>query len=263
MVVIRADLHLHSPMYFFLFHLSFLDICYSSVTVPKMLKNFVADEKTISLHGCIVQMSLILLMACTEVFMLSAMAYDRYAAICDPLHYVRTMNKQVRIRLVCSAWLVSVLYALINTVPVLHLLFCGTKKVNNFSCELPSLLEVSCTETFINKMSYLTSVIIFSLIPLSIILVSYICIISTILRICFAKGRGKAFSTCSSHLTVVVLYNGAALFRYLRPNSASLVVLDRLVSIQYSILTPMLNPFIYSLRNKEVKVALGNILGKM
>ncbi|XP_059570387.1 olfactory receptor 2D3-like [Alligator mississippiensis] len=262
MVVIRADPHLHTPMYFFLFHLSFLDICSSSVTVPKMLQNFMADEKTISFPGCITQMSLILLVSCTEIFILSAMAYDRYAAICDPLHYVRTMNKQVCIRFVGGAWLISIFHALTNTDPVLHLNFCGPKDVNNFSCELPSLLEVSCTETFISKMTFLTSVMLLSLTAFCITLVSYICIISTILRIRSAEGRVRAFSTCSSHLTVVVLYYGAGLFRYLRPSSASSVVTDRLFSIQYSILTPMLNPIIYSLRNKEVKAALGNILGK-
>ncbi|XP_014382279.1 olfactory receptor 8S1-like [Alligator sinensis] len=261
--VIKADPHLHTPMYFFLFHLSFLDICYSSVTVPMMLQNFVRDKKTISLHGCLAQMSLILLVACTEIFMLSAMAYDRYAAICDPLHYGGIMTKQICIRLVAAAWLISVLYAMINTAPVLHLHFCGPKEVNNFSCELPSLLEVSCTAIITSKMTFLTSAMIVGLTSFSITLVSYICIISTILRIRSAKGRSKAFSTCSSHLTVVVLYYGAALFRYLRPSSASSVVLDRLFSIQYSILTPMLNPIIYSLRNREVKAALGNLLGKM
>ncbi|XP_025048502.1 olfactory receptor 1009-like [Alligator sinensis] len=263
MVVIRADPHLHTPMYFFLFHLSFLDICYSSVTAPKMLQNFLADETPISYHGCIAQMSLILLGASAEVFILSAMAYDRYAAICDPLHYQGTMNKQVRIRLVGGAWLIGIFYALTNTVPVLHLHFCGPNELDNFSCELPSLLEVACTETFTSTMTFLTSALFVTLASFSISLVSYICIISTILRIRSAEGRSKAFSTCSSHLTVVILCYGSALFRYLRPSSASSVALDRIFSIQYSVLTPMLNPIIYSLRNKDVKAALGNILGKI
>ncbi|XP_019345362.2 olfactory receptor 8S1-like [Alligator mississippiensis] len=263
MVVIRADPHLHTPMFFFLFHLSFLDICYSSVTIPKMLQNFLAAKKIISLPFCIAQMSLILVMACTEAFILSAMAYDRYAAICDPLRYVHTMNKQVHIRLVGGAWMISILYALTNTVPVLHLHFWGPNEVNDFSCELPSLLELSSTDTFISKMTFLTSIMIVSLSSFFITLFSYICIISTILRICSSKGRSKAFSICSSRLTVIVLYYAAALFRYLRPNSASSVVLDRLFSIQYSILTPMLNPIIYSLRNKEVKAALWNKLMKI
>ncbi|XP_014453217.1 olfactory receptor 8S1-like [Alligator mississippiensis] len=263
MVVIRADHHLDTPMYFFLFHLSFLDICYSSVTVPKMLQNFLAEKKTISVPGCIAQMSLIILVSSTEMLMLSAMAYDRYAAICDPLHYGRTINKQVRISLVGGAWLISIFHAITNTAPVLHLNFCGPKEVNTFSCEFPSLLELSCTETFISKITFFTSAVLVSLVSLSITLVSYIWIISNILKMSSAEGRSKTFSTCSSHLTVVVLYYGAGLFRYLRPRSASSVALDRVFSIQYSILTPMLNPIIYSLRNKEVKAALGNILGKI
>ncbi|XP_014453223.2 olfactory receptor 5V1-like [Alligator mississippiensis] len=263
MVVIMAAPHLHTSMYFLLSHLSFLDICYTSVTVPKMLQNFLVEKKTISFDGCLAQMSSILLVSCTELFILSAMAYDRYAAICDPLRYLRTMNKQVHIRLVGGSWLVSILYAQINTVPMLHLHFCGPKEVNNFSCEPPSLLKVSCTETFISKMTLFTSAMILGLTCFSITLVSYICIISTILRIHSAKGRGKAFSTCSSHLSVDVLYYGAGMFRCLRPTPASSVILDRLFSIQYSILTPMLNPIIYSLRSKEVKAALGNILWKI
>ncbi|XP_014379128.1 olfactory receptor 8S1-like [Alligator sinensis] len=263
MVVIKADAHLHTPMYFFLFHLSYLDICFSSVTVPKMLQNFLAERKTISFPGCIAQMSIILLVGCAEVFMLSVMAFDRYAAICDPLRYFGTMNNQVRIRLVGGAWLITIVFALINTAPVLNLHFCGPTEVNNFSCEFPSLLQLSRTETFISKMTFLTTTMLASLTSFSITLVSYICIISTILKIRSAEGRGKAFSTCSSHLTVVVLYYGAALFRYLRPSSSSSVALDRLFSIQCSILTPMLNPIIYSLRNKEVKAALGIILGKI
>ncbi|XP_014379124.1 olfactory receptor 8S1-like [Alligator sinensis] len=263
MVVVRADHHLDTPMYFFLFHLSFLDICYSSVTVPKMLQNFLVEKKTISVPGCIAQISLIILVSSTEMLMLSAMAYDRYADICDPLHYGRTINKQVCISLVGGAWLISIFHAITNTVPVLHLHFCGPKEVNTFSCEFPSLLELSCTETFISKITFLTSAVLVSLVSLSIILVSYIWIISNILKMSSAEGRSKTFSTCSSHLTVVVLYYGAGLFRYLRPHSASSVALDRVFSIQYSILTPMLNPIIYSLRNKEVKAALGNILGKI
>ncbi|XP_025069038.1 olfactory receptor 1052-like [Alligator sinensis] len=252
MVVIRSDPHLHTPMYFFLFHFSFIDIGYSSVTVPKMLQNFWADKKTISFHACIIQMSLLLLGARAEVFMLSAMAYDRYIAICDPLHYEETKNKQVCIRLVGGTCLISILNAVTNTIPVLHLHFCGPNELNHFSCEFPSLLQLSCTDTFINKMIFLISAMLVCLTPLSIILVSYLCIISTILRIRSAEGQSKAFSTCSSHLTVVVLYYGAGLFRHLRPSSASSVVLVRLFSIQYSILTPMLNPIIYSLRNKEI-----------
>ncbi|XP_034642743.1 olfactory receptor 5V1-like [Trachemys scripta elegans] len=190
------------------------------------------------------------------------MAHDRYEAICNPLHYMRIMNKYVCSQLVIGAWIVGFIYALINTLPLLNAHFCGTNKINHFSCEPPPVLDLSCSDTFTNKLLLHTSAMLVGLITFSFNLVSYIHIISTILRIRSAEGRRKAFSTCSSHLIVVVLFYSTGLFRYLRPNSASLEVLDRLFSIQYSILTPMLNPIIYSLKNREVQAALGKILGK-
>ncbi|XP_034642636.1 olfactory receptor 1009-like [Trachemys scripta elegans] len=261
MLVIKTDPHLHFPMYFFLFHLSFLDVCYSSVTLPNMLKIFITDKNTISFNGCIAQMCFILLTGCTEIFMLSAMAYDRYAAICHPLQYATTMNIQVCSQLVGGAWSISLFYSLVNTIPVSYLHFCGPNQVSGFSCELPSVLDLSCMKTLLNEMVFIASAAILGLIAFPPTVISYIHIISTILRIRSVEGRRKAFSTCSSHLIVVTLYYGTALFRYLRPNSASSVVLDRVLSIQYGILTPMLNPIIYSLKNKEVKTALKRILG--
>nr|XP_006135772.2 olfactory receptor 5V1-like [Pelodiscus sinensis] len=261
MLVIKTDPHLHTPMYFFLFHLSILDICYSSITLPNMLKIFLTDEKTISFNGCLVQMYFILLTGCTEIFMLSAMAYDRYAAICHPLHYATTMNLHVCSQLVGGAWSISFIYSLVNTVPVSYLQFCGPNQVSGFSCELPSLLDLSCTETLINEIVFTSSAAILGLIAFPPTLISYVRIISTILWMRSVESRRKAFSTCSSHLIVVTLYYGTALFRYLRPNSASSVVLDRVLPIQYGILTPMLNPLIYSLKNKEVKTALRSMLG--
>ncbi|XP_067391431.1 olfactory receptor 5V1-like [Emydura macquarii macquarii] len=247
-------------MYYFLFHLSFLDICYSSVTLPNTLKSFLTDEKAISFNGCIAQMFFILLTGCTEIFMLSAMAYDRYIAICDPLRYPTTLNTRVCRQLVGAAWSISLVYSVMNTLPVSYLRFCGPSQVSGFSCELPSLLDLSCTETLINEIIFLSLASILVLIAFPPTIISYIYIISTILRIRSVEGRQKAFSTCSSHLIVVTLYYGTALFRYLRPKSASSVVLDRVLSIQYGILTPMLNPIIYSLKNKEVKRALRSIL---
>nr|XP_005313388.2 olfactory receptor 1440-like [Chrysemys picta bellii] len=189
------------------------------------------------------------------------MAYDRYAAICNPLRYSRTMSKRVCSQLVAGAWLIGSLYALINTLPLLDLHFCGPNAINHFSCELPSLVALSCSETFTNDMVFLTSALTVGLVSFSLTLGSYIYILTTILRIRSVEGRRKAFSTCSSHLIVVGLCYGTGLFRYFRPNSVSSVVLDGLVSIQYSILTPMLNPLIYSLKNKEVKAALRRLLG--
>ncbi|XP_067405237.1 olfactory receptor 8S1-like, partial [Emydura macquarii macquarii] len=262
MGLIRADPCLSTPMYFFLFHLSLSDISFSSVTVPTMLMNSLAEVKRISVPGCIAQIFFSLLAGGSEVFILAAMAQDQDAAICDPLHYMRIMNKDVCCQLVMGAWILGFIYASINALPLLNVHFCGPNKINHFSCELPPLLDLSCTETFSNKLLLHTSAMLDGLITFSFNLVSYIHIISTILRIRSTEGRHKAFSTCSSHLTVVVLFYGTGLFRCLRPNLASSEVMDTLFSIQYSILTPMLNPIIYSLKNKEVKASLGKISEK-
>ncbi|XP_039357870.1 olfactory receptor 8S1-like [Mauremys reevesii] len=262
MAVIRADSHLHTPMYFFLFHLSFVDICYSSVMVPKMLMNFLAEHKTISVNGCIAQIFFFILSAGNEAFILSAMAYDRYAAICDPLHYMQTMSKGICVQLVSGAWTTNFFYALLNTVFALKLHFCGPNQISHFSCELPPLLQLSCTDTLTNQVVLLTSALVFGLSSFLLILISYIHIISTILKIRSAEGRRKAFSTCSSHLIVVGLLYVTGFLQYTKPSSVSSVVLDEIFSIQYSILTPMLNPIVYTLKNKEVKTALRNILGK-
>uniref|UniRef100_A0A8C4YP62 Olfactory receptor n=1 Tax=Gopherus evgoodei TaxID=1825980 RepID=A0A8C4YP62_9SAUR len=261
MVVIRANSHLHTPMYFFLFHLSFVDICYSSVTMPNALRNFLAAHKTISVNGCIAQIFFILLSA--ESFILSAMAYDRYAAICDPLRYMERMRKGICVLLVSGAWTTGFFYALLNTVFTLKLHFCGSNQIHHFSCELPPLLQLACTETLTNQVVLLTSVVIFGSISFLLTLISYIYIISTILRIRSAEGRHKAFSTCSSHLIVVGLLYLTGFLQYTKPSSVSSVLLDEIFSIQYSVLTPMLNPIIYSLKNKEVKTALRKTLGKL
>ncbi|XP_065271609.1 olfactory receptor 5V1-like [Emys orbicularis] len=262
MVVIRTDPHLHTPMYFFLSHLSFVDICYSSATVPNMLVYFLAEHKTISVNSCIAQVFFIFLLAAPEIFILSAMAFDRYTAICDPLCYMNTMNKGICVQLVSGAWAIGFIDALLNTVFALKLHFCGPNQISHFSCELPSLLHLSCTETFTNEVVLLTSIAIFGSSSFLFTLVSYIHIISTIRRIRSAEGRRKAFSTCSSHLIVVGLLYLTAFFQYTKPRSVSSVVLDEMFSIQYSIFTPMLNPIVYCLKNKEVKTAVGKMLGK-
>ncbi|XP_034643678.1 olfactory receptor 1009-like [Trachemys scripta elegans] len=262
MLVVRADSHLHTPMYFFLFHLSFVDICYSSAIVPKMLVNFLAEHKTISVNGCLAQMFFIFLPAGAEIFILSAMAYDRYAAICDPLRYMNTMSKGICVLLVSGAWAIGFIDALLNTVLALRLHFCGFNQIHHFSCELPPLLQLSCTDTFTNQVVLFTSVVILGSSSFLFTLISYIHIICTILRLRSAEGKRKAFSTCSSHLMVVGLLYLTAFFQYTKPSSVSSVALDEMVSIQYSILTPMLNPIIYSLKNKEVKTAVGKMLGK-
>ncbi|XP_032651578.1 olfactory receptor 5G9-like [Chelonoidis abingdonii] len=263
MVVIRADSHLHTPMYFFLFHLSFVDICYSSVRVPNTLRNFLAEHKTIYVNGCIAQMFFILLSGAAESFILSAMTYDRYAAICDPLSYMEKMRKGICVQLVSGAWTTGFFYALLNTVFTLKLHFCGSNQIHHFSCELPPLLQLACTETLTNQVVLLTSFVIFGSISFLFVLISYVYMISTILRIRCAEGRHKAFSTCSSHPIVVVLLYLTGFFQYTKPISVSSVVLDEIFSIQYSVLTPMLNSIIYSLKNKEVKTGLRKTLGKL
>ncbi|XP_050791891.1 olfactory receptor 2F1-like [Gopherus flavomarginatus] len=262
MVVIRANSHLHTPMYFFLFHLSFVDICYSSVTMPNTLRNFLAAHKTISVNGCIAQIFFLLLSGGAEILILSAMAYDRYTAICDPLHYMERMSNGICVQLVSGAWTIRFFHALLNTVFTFNLHFCGPNEISHFSCELPPLLQLSCTDTLTNQVVLLTSVVIFASSAFLLTLISYINIISTILKIRSAEGRRKAFSTCSSHLIVVGLFYMTGFLQYTKPRSVSSVVLDEIFSTEYSILTPVLNPIIYSLKNKEVKTAAGKMLGK-
>ncbi|CAM4643429.1 unnamed protein product [Lepidochelys olivacea] len=190
------------------------------------------------------------------------MAYDRYAAICDPLHYTEMLSKGICVQLVSGAWTIGFLYALLNTVFTFKLHFCGPNEIRHFSCELPPLLQLSCTDTFTNQVVLLTSAVMLGAISFLLTLISYIHIISTILRMSSVQGKQKTFSTCSSHMIVVGLLYLGAFIQYTKPSSVSSVALDEMVSIQYSILTPMLNPIIYSLKNKEVKTALRNILCK-
>ncbi|XP_025048498.1 olfactory receptor 5V1-like [Alligator sinensis] len=262
MLVIQADPHLHTPMYFFLGNLSFIDICYSSVTIPKMLQTFLVERKTISFSGCITQVFFFVFFATAEGLILTAMAYDRYIAICQPLHYAAVMKNWVHVQLTCSAWITGFFYSLLNTLLTMDLQFCGPSIINHFSCELPQLFKLSCSDPFTNKMVIFTVGISLWGGAFLITLSSYVCIISTILRLQSVEGKRKAFSTCSSHLTVVILYYGPILFRYLKPTTQNSEDQDKCISMIYSILTPMLNPVIYSLRNQEVKRALGNVFGK-
>ncbi|KAM3821138.1 olfactory receptor 5BS1-like [Vipera latastei] len=260
MMIMVVTTYLPSPMYFFLAHLAFLDICFSSATVPKLLVMFYAGQ-TISYSACFSQMFFVFLMGTTEHYILAAMAYDRYAAICKPLHYVQIMNKAFCRVLVGGAWATSFLCSTINVLPILRLSFCGPNIIRHFSCEFPNLLALSCSETFLNKLAFFTTGSAFAGSSLIIILLSYIHIISTILKLNSTEAKRKTFSTCSAHLIVVALYYSTGCFRYMRPNSASSIIVDELFSIQYGISTPMINPLIYSLKNREVKVAIKKLLG--
>ena len=259
-LIIKADSRLHTPMYFFLGHLSFLDLSFSSVTVPKMLQNFLSQKKSISVWGCITQSFFFLLYGCAEASLLSAMAYDRYAAVCHPLLYTVVMNRPLCASMVCAAWLVGLLNSLVNHLFIHKLHFCGPNTVSHFFCELPSLFPLSCADPTANEFLLSGSSAFLGLLTLPLILLSYSRIISAVLNIHSSEGQGKAYSTCSSHLTVVLLFYVTALFRYISPASGS--VLERVVSIQYSVITSLLNPLIYSLKNQEVKAALQRMLRK-
>ncbi|XP_077726400.1 olfactory receptor 5BS1-like [Canis aureus] len=257
-LVIRNDSHLKTPMYFFLGHLSFLDLCLSSVTMPKMLQNLLAQKKTISTWGCVTQSFFLIFSGSTEACLLSAMAYDCYAAICHPLLYSVVMNRPLCVGMIIAAWAVGFLNSLPNSLFTYNLHFCGPNVIPHFCCELPSLFPLSCTDATANEVLLAGSCALLGFVTLPLILFSYSRIISAILVIRSSGGQGKAFSTCSSHLTVVLLYYGTALFRYMTPLSGS--KLEQVVSIQYSVITSLLNPLIYSLKNQEVKAALHKML---
>ncbi|XP_066485846.1 olfactory receptor 8S1-like [Tiliqua scincoides] len=257
---IRTNAHLQSPMYFFLSHLAVLDVCFSSVTVPRALMNL-CSSRTISYYGCIAQTYFYFFTGSTEVFLLSAMAYDRYAAICKPLYYAQIMNREFCRGLVGGAWAMGFIYSLANTLPLLKLVFCSWNVIRHFSCEFPSLVPLSCTDTFTIWVTFYITFTTLGLLSFVVILVSYIHIISTVLKMHSVEAKRRTFSTCSSHLIVVIFYYSSACFRYLGSSVASSVVLNELLSIQYSIVTPLLNPIIYSLKTKTVKEAIKNLLG--
>ncbi|XP_015270526.1 PREDICTED: olfactory receptor 1052-like [Gekko japonicus] len=259
-MTIRMNPHLHTPMYIFLSYLACLDLAFSSVTVPKMLQNLLEERKAISVKSCITQVFFGLGLIMGEGLLLSVMAYDRFIAISHPLHYTVMMSKRVIAQLLCSALTTGFLYSLLNTLLLLRLHFCGPNVIHHFCCEPPQLFKLSCINPFANHMVIFILGSLLGAIALLITFGSYVRIISAVLRISSAEGKRKAFSTCSSHLTVVVLYYGTLFFRYLKPTSQDFQEQEMAPSVIYFILTPMLNPIIYSLRNQEVKKGLHNIM---
>ncbi|XP_038251769.1 olfactory receptor 2G3-like [Dermochelys coriacea] len=252
----RADPTLHTPMYFFLSNLSFLDICYTSATVPVILINFFRYRKTISYAGCMAQLFFLITCAGTECILLAVMAYDRCVAICKPLRYPSIMSKRLCVQLAGFSWLCGLVNSLVHTLLTSAVVICKSDQLSHFFCDVPLLLKLSCSETSVNEaVLHLASALI-GLSPCLFTVVSYGHIISTILKIRSAKGRFKAFSTCTSHLIVVVIFYGTSNFNYNRPSSGYSLDIDTMVSSLYCIVTPMLNPVIYSFRNKEVKGAL-------
>ncbi|XP_039353344.1 olfactory receptor 12-like [Mauremys reevesii] len=260
-LTITANSRLHTPMYFLLMNLSLLDLCYSSVIAPRAAVNFLTDAKIISYRGCATQLFFFALFVSTEAFILTAMAYDRYTAICNPLLYPTTMSKPVCIQLVIGSYLCASVNAMVQTSFTFTLRFCGSNEIDHFFCDVLPLLTLSCTDTYINQMVLfaLSSVIIVS--TALIILVSYVYIISAVLQTRCATGRHKTFSTCTSHMVAVSLFYGTVSFMYAQPSSLSFPDQSKVVSVFYTLVIPMLNPFIYSLRNKDVKEALRRTIG--
>ncbi|XP_006032290.2 olfactory receptor 5AR1-like isoform X1 [Alligator sinensis] len=259
-ILIQSDSYLHTPMYYFLSNLSFLDLCYSSAIAPKMLANFLSHSKTISFAGCATQMFLFAAFADAECLVLAAMAYGRYMAICNPLLYTAVMSQRVCISLVAGAYISGSMSSLVHTCFTFTLSFCGSNVINHFFCDIPPLLALSCSNTHINEILLFALCGFIQTSTFVIILVSYAYILFAILRIRSAENRHKAFSTCTSHMTAVTLFYGTLLFMYLRPSSSYALDTDKVVSVFYTVVFPMLNPLIYSLRNKEVKDALRRTL---
>ncbi|XP_029810805.1 olfactory receptor 2A5-like [Suricata suricatta] len=260
--LICLDLRLHTPMYFFLSHLAVIDISYASNNVPKMLANLVNQKRTISFVPCIMQTFLYLGLAATECLILVAMSYDRFVAICHPLHYTVIMSWRVCIVLAITSWVFSFLLTLVHVILVLRLPFCGPHEINHFFCEILSVLKLACADTWLNQVVIFVTCVFILLGPLCLVLVSYSRILLAILRIQSGEGRRKAFSTCSSHLCVVGLYFGSAIVMYMAPKSRHPEEQQKILSLFYSLFNPMLNPLIYSLRNTEVKGALRRVLYK-
>ncbi|KAJ1075013.1 hypothetical protein K5549_006375 [Capra hircus] len=260
--LIRMDPQLHTPMYFFLSHLSFCDLCYSTAIGPKMLVDLFAKNKSIPSYGCALQFLVLCIFVDSECLLLAVMAYDRYRAISSPLLYAVSMSSRVCSLLMAGVYLVGMIDGLINTTLAFHLCFCGSNEINHFFCDVPPLLLISCSDTQVNE---LVIFMIFGLIELSSIsgvLVSYCYIILAVLKIHSAEGRFKAFSTCTSHLTAVAIFQGTLLFMYFRPSSSYSLDEDKMASLFYTLVIPMLNPLIYSLRNKDVKQALEKLKNK-
>ncbi|NXN38794.1 O1020 protein, partial [Rhinoptilus africanus] len=262
-VLIRTNSQLHVPLYFFLSHLSFLDICCSSSIVPKLLSGLLAERNIISFNGCITQFFSFALLGTTEAVLLAVMAYDRYVAIHEPLHYVVAMPHGVCVQLVVGSYTAGCLNALVHTSGLLLLSFCGPNLINHFYCEMPPLLLLSCSDTRLNKVVMVTCVGFIVTTSGLAIVASYACILLTVWSIHSAEGRHKAFSTCTSHLMAVALFYGSAAFLYFHPFSRSTDNQGKTASVFYTLVTPMLNPFIYSLRNKEVRSTLRRAMNKV
>uniref|UniRef100_A0A8C3WE44 Olfactory receptor n=1 Tax=Catagonus wagneri TaxID=51154 RepID=A0A8C3WE44_9CETA len=261
-LLIHTDSRLHTPMYFLLSQLSIMDTIYICITVPKMLQDLLSKEKTISFLGCAVQIFLYLTLIGGEFFLLGLMAYDRYVAVCNPLRYPLLMNRRICLFMVVGSWIGGSLDGFMLTPFTMSFPYCGSRKINHFFCEIPAVLKLSCVDTSLYETLMYACCVLMLLIPISVISVSYTRILLTVHRMNSAEGRRKAFATCSSHIMVVIIFYGAAFYTNVLPHSYHTPEKDKIVSAFYTILTPMLNPLIYSLRNKDVATALRGVMGR-
>uniref|UniRef100_UPI003D7F3108 olfactory receptor family 2 subfamily B member 8E n=1 Tax=Equus caballus TaxID=9796 RepID=UPI003D7F3108 len=258
----HLDPHLHTPMYFFLSNLSFLDLCYTTSIVPQLLVNLSGADKSISFGGCVVQLFISLGLGYTECILLGVMAFDRYVAVCRPLYYTVIIHPRLCLLMASASWMFGVANSLLHTVVIFLLPFCGRKKLDHFFCEIPALLKLACTDiTMIQSEIFFVSALDL-LLPVAFIMFSYGRIIRAILRIKSAAGQRKAFGTCGSHLTVVTLFYGTAIYAYLQPSNNYSQDQGKFIALFYTIVTPMINPLIYTLRNKDVKGAMRKVLWK-
>lgn len=262
-LLIRSDMQLlQAPMYFFLSHLALADLGFTSTTVPKALQNLLSHKKTISYHGCLVQMYFYMFFGNSDSFLLASMAYDRYVAICCPLHYSAIMSRQRCLLLATVSWVIPITHSLLYTLLMSRISFCGSGEIPHFFCDIFPVLEVSCSDSNIIEMLLMTEGVVEILGPFVLIVISYACIFHTILKIPSATGKGKAFSTCGSHIAVVVLFYGTVSWVYFKPNSKHVDYKDTVAAVMYTMVNPMLNPFIYSLRNSDMKAATRRFIRK-
>ncbi|XP_002708914.1 olfactory receptor 4B1-like [Oryctolagus cuniculus] len=258
-LTVSVSKSLRSPMYFFLGYLSLVEISYSSIIVPKFLTDLLAKIKTISLQGCLAQIFFFHFFGVTEILLLTVMAYDRYVAICRPLYYTTVMSRPVCHLLVAGSWLGGIIHSMVQILVAVQLPFCGPNVIDHYFCDLHPLFKIACTDTFVEGAIILVNSGLFSVFSFLFLVSSYVVILFN-LRKHSAEGRRKALSTCASHITVVVLFFGPAIFLYMRPSSS--FTEDKLVAVFYTVITPMLNPIIYTLRNAEVKIAVRRLCGK-
>ncbi|ELW47517.1 olfactory receptor 2A5 [Tupaia chinensis] len=260
--LIWSDPQLHTPMYFFLSHLAIIDISYATGSVPHTLRNLVQHKRTISFISCLAQITLCLTVACTECMILMVMSYDRYVAICHPLQYIIIMNWKRCTVLAVISWVCGFSVVIINIILLLRLPFCGPQGLNHFLCDILDVLKLACADTWVNTFIVFACSVFFLIVPLSLMLISYTCILRNILKIKSKEGRKKAFSTCSSHLCVVGLYFGIAMLMYLVPDDSQQQEPQKILTLFYCLFNPLLNPLIYSLRNAQVKGAFYRALGQ-